>query len=220
MDSKTTAVVKTLWFQARSISLCMFSLVAAQLLVKKTSALQSFVVISIFFLLGEGEGECEAPGRGRGIGFSLKIPRGGGVPGGGGEGPEGVCGKLGILGKGGGGKIFFFGAETSTKRKANVAVQLLQRNFPKSLVACCRKVGFRGCPKDPSVLKNGLSQLLGPHFPKGPKIEKNQSRLKFSISIEIFNPGPSEFPTKIGIWWVARLKISISIENFNPGWRS
>ena len=47
-----------------------------------------------------------------------------------------------------------------------------------------------------------------------------QSRLKISISIENFNPGPSEFPTKIGVWWVARLKISISIENFNPGGRS
>ena len=62
--------------------------------------------------------------------------------------------------------------------------------------------------------------ILSPiHNPKGPKIEKMQSRLKFttrlkfSISLEIFNPGPSEFPTKkIGVWWVARLKISISIE--------
>ena len=63
-------------------------------------------------------------------------------------------------------------------------------------------------------------------FPKGPKIEKNKSRLKFSIPIEIFNPDwifnpePSEFPTKIGVWRVARLKISISIENLNPGGRS
>ena len=47
-----------------------------------------------------------------------------------------------------------------------------------------------------------------------------QSRLKISILLEMFNPGPSEFPTKIGVWWVARLKISISIENFNPGGRS
>ena len=48
-----------------------------------------------------------------------------------------------------------------------------------------------------------------------------QSRLKISISLEIFNPGPSEFPTKkIGFWCVARLKISVPIENFNPGGRS
>ena len=40
------------------------------------------------------------------------------------------------------------------------------------------------------------------------------SRLKVSISLEIFNPGPSEFPTKIGVWWVARLKISSSLEIF------
>ena len=62
--------------------------------------------------------------------------------------------------------------------------------------------------------------------PKGPKIEKNQSRMKFSISVENFNLAcniqswPSEFPTKIGVWWAARLKISISLENFNPGGRS
>ena len=51
-------------------------------------------------------------------------------------------------------------------------------------------------------------------------IEKN------AISIEIFNPDrkfqsrlknfswPSEFPTKIEVWWAARLKCSISLENF------
>ena len=50
-------------------------------------------------------------------------------------------------------------------------------------------------------------------MPKGPKIEKTQSRLNF------FNPGP-EFPTKNRVWRVARLKISISIENFNPRGRS
>ena len=42
------------------------------------------------------------------------------------------------------------------------------------------------------------------------KIEKK------SISLEMFNPGPSEFPTKIGVCLAARLKISIPIENFNP----
>ena len=52
--------------------------------------------------------------------------------------------------------------------------------------------------------------------PKGPKIEKIQSRLKFSISIDFFqsrlkffNPRPSEFPTKNRGW------AGGSIENFN-----
>ena len=69
-------------------------------------------------------------------------------------------------------------------------------------------------------------ELRAEKFAKGPKIEKInlgwncQSRLKISISLEMFNPGPPEFPAKkIGVWWVARLKISISIENFNPGGR-
>ena len=79
-------------------------------------------------------------------------------------------------------------------------------------------------PEGPARQIDVSRQKLSPHcleaIPKGPKIEKNQSRLKISISIEIFNLGPSEFPTKIGVWWVARLKISISIENFNPGGRS
>ena len=49
---------------------------------------------------------------------------------------------------------------------------------------------------------------------KGPKIEKFQSRLKFSISLEMFNPDLQNSPQKIGFWWVARLKFSISLENF------
>ena len=43
---------------------------------------------------------------------------------------------------------------------------------------------------------------------------KFQSRLKFSISIEIFNPDLQKSPQKIGVCSVARLKFSISLENF------
>ena len=58
--------------------------------------------------------------------------------------------------------------------------------------------------------------------PKGPNLEKIQdrlkisekSRLKISISLEIFNPDLQNSPQKIGVWWVARLKISSSLENF------
>ena len=56
-------------------------------------------------------------------------------------------------------------------------------------------------------------------YPKGPKIEKNQSRLKLSISIEnsisleIFNPGPSELPTK------TRVLVGGSLEIFNLDWK-
>ena len=50
--------------------------------------------------------------------------------------------------------------------------------------------------------------------PKGPKIEYFQSRLKFSISLGMFNPDLLNSPQKIGVWWVARLKITISLENF------
>ena len=61
---------------------------------------------------------------------------------------------------------------------------------------------------------------MPPPKSQGPRIEKNQSRLKFSISLENFNldwtfqSRPSEFPTKIGVWWVARLKFTISLEIF------
>ena len=52
--------------------------------------------------------------------------------------------------------------------------------------------------------------------PRSKKINpdrKFQSRLKSSISLEKFNPGASEFPTKkTGVWRVARLKISIPLE--------
>ena len=55
-------------------------------------------------------------------------------------------------------------------------------------------------------------QYVGVPSPKGPKIEKNQSRLKFSISLEsfqsrlkTFNPDiHPEFPTKKGFGgWLA-----------------
>ena len=76
-----------------------------------------------------------------------------------------------------------------------------------------------------------MSQILSSQGknadPKGPKIEKIQSRLKISISlenfnleIEIFNPDLQNSPQKIGVYWVSRLTFSIEIENFNPGGRS
>ena len=40
-----------------------------------------------------------------------------------------------------------------------------------------------------------------------------QSRLKISIALEMFNPGPSEFPTK------SRGLVGGSLENFNVDWR-
>ena len=78
-----------------------------------------------------------------------------------------------------------------------------QRNFSR-----CRVVVKRS-PKDPAVLN-----------PKGPNLEKIQDRLKITRSLENFNLAwnfqswPPEFPTEIGVWWVARLKISSSLENF------
>ena len=69
---------------------------------------------------------------------------------------------------------------------------------------------------------------LGPRV--GPNLEKktislerlktSSFRLNFSISLENFNLAwnfqswPWEFPTLIGVWWVARLKFSISLENY------
>ena len=58
-----------------------------------------------------------------------------------------------------------------------------------------------------------------PPFPKGPKIEKIQSRLKISISLENFNldwkfqSWPSEFPTK------NRGLLGVGIEIFNLDWK-
>ena len=62
-----------------------------------------------------------------------------------------------------------------------------------------------------TIVPQGSSPVQSP---KGPKIENFQSRLKFSISLENFNPDLQNFPQKIGPWWVARLKFSISLENF------
>ena len=65
------------------------------------------------------------------------------------------------------------------------------------------------------------NRLLGLSDLRAQILKKNQSRLKFSISLEnfnldlkIFNLDLKNSPQKIGAWWVARLKFSISIENF------
>ena len=59
-------------------------------------------------------------------------------------------------------------------------------------------------------------------FPKGPKIEKNSISIEFFSNLVLENVNlawniqsrPSEFPSKIGVWWAARLKFSISLEYF------
>ena len=81
-----------------------------------------------------------------------------------------------------------------------------------------RQPGARRAPETP----RGTGTLRARRARETPVAGRGgrRSPLKFSISIEIFNPGPSEFPTKKKVWRVARLKISISIENFNPGGRS
>ena len=48
------------------------------------------------------------------------------------------------------------------------------------------------------------------------RILKKGSRLKTSISLELFNLDLKNSPPKIGPWWVARLKFSIPIEIVNP----
>ena len=65
------------------------------------------------------------------------------------------------------------------------------------------------------------------NFPKGPKIEKNQSRLKISIPPENFNldwkfqSWPSEFPTENRGLLGGSLEIfNLDWKNFNPGGRS
>ena len=60
----------------------------------------------------------------------------------------------------------------------------------------------RGQRKVKKNQKSGTKKEHKPN-PEGPKIEKNQSRLKFSI-LDLQNS-----PTKIGVWWAA------SLENFN-----
>ena len=84
------------------------------------------------------------------------------------------------------------------------------------------------CTSNTRTTRVGWS-ALPQNYPKGPKIEKIQSRLKCSISLEFFELAwrfqswPSlnqNSPQKIGVWWVARLNFSISIENFNPSGRS
>ena len=67
---------------------------------KNSASWRTFRIFFIFFLLGEGEpgvrGLREGGGR-----FFIENPRKGGVSRRGSRGREGVCGELGILGRGG-----------------------------------------------------------------------------------------------------------------------
>ena len=80
---------------------------------------------------------------------------------------------------------------------------------------CPEEAPFQGLLGPPGGSQQQFAtQTLRVHFPKGSKTEKIQSRLQFSISLEMFNPDLLNFPLKTGVWWVARLKISISLEHF------
>ena len=71
-------------------------------------------IFFIFFCSGSGEGKGEPEAQGGGD-FLWKIPGGGGLPGGWGQGGKGSGGCLrGIWG--GGVNILFFGAEMPTKK--------------------------------------------------------------------------------------------------------
>ena len=79
--------------------------------------------------------------------------------------------------------------------------------------AFCSQTSFQAITlKYAKVRKNALT--CAQNYIKCPNLEKIQERLKFSISLEIFNPDLQNSPQKIGVWWVARLKISSSPENF------
>ena len=61
------------------------------------------------------------------------------------------------------------------------------REAAKQLFLVC--LGLRGLPNASAKSQRfsyAIAQIATPE-PEGPKIEKNQSRLKFSISLEIFN---------------------------------
>ena len=61
-------------------------------------------------------------------------------------------------------------------------------------------------PKGPKIEKANLLKISQSHL----KILK--SRLKMFSILTLSMPHHKE-----GVWWVARLKFSISLENFNPG---
>ena len=131
-------------------------------------------------------------------------------------------------------------AHASVHESAHKSWLSLSYNPIQRLPLECSRECSRGCPR--KCTRSGLvvchlvcfhllyslptCPTLGQLLPEGPAIEKInpdrkcQSRLKFSISLENVNPGPSEFPTKNRVWQVARLKISIQLEIFNPGGRS
>ena len=88
--------------------------------------------IFIFSARWRGKRESEAPGGG-GIGFLSKMSRGGGVSRWG-RGREGVCGKLGNWGGGGGAKYFLSGPKRPPSVRWPRAVACFTEQFVRGLV--------------------------------------------------------------------------------------
>ena len=75
-------------------------------------------------------------------------------------------------------------------------------------------------PKSQKNLKKGLwggLQKVPKNTRKSLKIPENVRKSEFLDSL---GHSCKWRPTKIAPWWVARLKFSISLENYNPGRRS
>ena len=95
--------------------------------------------------------------------------------------------------------------------------QLAYQTWQSLVVDCLGNLWFI-CGKTLFCVKRAVWKLHNNSrgYPKGPNLEKKQSLLNFSFSLENFNlpwdfqSRPSEFLTEIGVGWVARLEI------FNP----
>ena len=105
----------------------------------------------------------------------------------------------------------------SRKARCNIRVYVPVRSpvplLPPPYPAHTVGLNSRIVPHDPSprsriLARKQLHDLpLGRTTPKGPNLEKNQSR-NFNLAWN-FQARPSELPTRIGPWWQARLKSSV-----------
>ena len=145
-----------------------------------------------FFGSGRGKGESEAAGGV--VDFLLEIPEGGGLHEEGPRGREGVCGKLGIFGGGGGLNIFFRGRNVHQVSLRNPILHVY-----RSIQIDHRQTPFLGGINFQLQIQNRAARRINSHYRDrsvGISAQISHYRYRFSLEFQLISITDTEFGLK------------------------